>query len=645
MFADEGATLYSAHLSWANLWAQSQHVDRVLLPYYVLVHFWLALSGSIAWVRALSLFAFFGTIVVVGWTGLRLAGRWCGIIASVLTATSTILVEKSLNARPYELSTFLVVLCAVFLFRWLEDSRARWLWAFSILALLATAMQLFSLLAPVSMLFGVLVVRPELFAQRLRALFAPVALLGVVSCAWVVACIGEVGQVNWIANESIETRLLAEVRGPVVGQLYDFVLIVLAVVVVTKLAVVWNGGGRDAVVERVSQDREILGLTARLGDSPDVDSVNRLVCPSDLFRSVRVRISPRGCLAGGLRLCAHLSESARPSPPVGSDRRPKNANPNSRHRWRGSSCSLGHRLYRIGISTAGRSQGSGEYAAQHWEPGDVIALPDHAITSAIDYYLTNDRRPILPLAAAWSSAAICRRVRPLTAPVWARSPQSVARLGRQCRRRHTLRKAPRQRGLRHQGLQTVQRIVNPAVLLHPADHLDNRCPPMGRRSAGRRRFSTRGTSDYEIKVTKRAVRAQWHRISQNGPRVRLGHQDRRGVLVEHHHRPERHLLVTESGHECSWQKQLQRRDHHQGRKLVLEARSIPPQGKKTLSRIDSARRPILHPAMRAQRSRNSDCTSRGVVTSSHTHVLTARTGSRWRPSDRKRRKRTGPDRP
>ena len=40
-------------------------------------------------------------------------------------------------------------------------------------------------------------------------------------------------------------------------------------------------------------------------------------------------------------------------------------------------------------------KGPAEYAAQYWEPGDVIALPDHAITSAIDYYLTNARRPIL----------------------------------------------------------------------------------------------------------------------------------------------------------------------------------------------------------------------------------------------------------
>ena len=148
MFADEGATLYSAHLSWSNLWAQSLHVDLVMLPYYVLVHFWLMVSGSIAWVRALSLFAYFGTIVVAGGLGLRIAGRWCGIIAAVLTATSTLLILKALNARPYELSALLVALCAVALFKWLDDSRARWLWAFSILAILATATQLFALLAP-----------------------------------------------------------------------------------------------------------------------------------------------------------------------------------------------------------------------------------------------------------------------------------------------------------------------------------------------------------------------------------------------------------------------------------------------------------------------------------------------------------------
>ena len=35
-------------------------------------------------------------------------------------------------------------------------------------------------------------------------------------------------------------------------------------------------------------------------------------------------------------------------------------------------------------------QGPAEYVVQHWGNGDVIALPDHAITSVIRYYLTND---------------------------------------------------------------------------------------------------------------------------------------------------------------------------------------------------------------------------------------------------------------
>ena len=395
MFADEGATLYSAHLSWANLWAQSQHVDRVLLPYYVLVHFWLAVSGNIAWVRALSLFAFFGTIVLIGWTGMRLAGRWCGIIASVLTATSTILVEKSLNARPYELSTFLVVLCAVFLFRWLEDSRPRWLWAFTILALLATAMQLFSLLAPVSMLFGVLVVRPGLIAQRLRALFAPIVVLGTLSCAWVVACIGEVGQVNWIANETTETRLFEELRGPVVGQLYDFVLVALAVVIVTKLALVWNGGGRRGVVERVSQDREILGLTLCWAVIPTlILSIVSFVHPIYSDRYVSASAPAVALLAGFVcvRTFANTLDPARSSNRT-ADRR-------TRIRIASGIGAAAAVLLVIGyIASASELQedlqGPAEYAAQYWEPGDVIALPDHTITSAVDYYLTKARRPIL----------------------------------------------------------------------------------------------------------------------------------------------------------------------------------------------------------------------------------------------------------
>src|SRR6516165_3861388 len=270
MFADEGATLYSAHLSWPNLWAQSEHVDLVLLPYYTVVHGWLLISGSLEWVRGLSLLAYFGTIVLVGWLGLRIAGRWCGVITAVLTACSTLLVQKSLNARPYAISTFLVAVCAVLLFKWLSDQRSRWLWAFTVSALLATAMQLFSLLAPISMLFLVLVVRRRLISQRLQVLLVPVFVLAVGAGAWTIASAREVAQVNWIGTEAVDNRLLDELRGPAIGQFYDLALFLIGTLVLFKLASIWTGDVRDAIVARISRDRDVFALAVGWGLVPTV---------------------------------------------------------------------------------------------------------------------------------------------------------------------------------------------------------------------------------------------------------------------------------------------------------------------------------------------------------------------------------------
>jgi 4-amino-4-deoxy-L-arabinose transferase-like glycosyltransferase len=394
MFADEGATLYSAHLSWSNLWAQSQHVDLVLLPYYVVVHFWLMVSGSIAWVRALSLLAYSGTIVVVGWTGLRIAGRWCGIIAAVLTATSTVVVEKSLNARPYELSTLLVALCAVLLFKWLDDSRARWLWAFSIVALLAAAMQLFSLLAPTSMLACVLVVRPALIAQRLRALLAPIALLAVASGAWVVACIREVGQVNWIANDSTESRLLAEVRGPVIGQYYDLVVFVIVVLAVAKLAVIWDRDVRDTVVEGVSRDRDILALMIGWVVIPTVVlSVASFAHPIYSVRYVSASAP------GAALLAAFICVRAFPrtlDPSHASDQTAHSKLWSRRMATFSAAAAAVLVIGYLGSASALQEdlESPARYAAQHVKSGDVVAIPDHAITSVVQYYVASDKRHI-----------------------------------------------------------------------------------------------------------------------------------------------------------------------------------------------------------------------------------------------------------
>ncbi len=394
MFADEGATLYSAHLSWSNLWAQSLHVDLVLLPYYVLVHFWVMLSGSIAWVRALSLFAFFGTIVAAGGLGLRIAGRWCGLITAVLTATSTLLILKALNARPYELSAMLVALCAVSLFKWLDDARARWLWAFSFLAILATAAQLFALLAPASMLLCVLGVRPRLLAQRLRALVAPIVLLAVASGTWIAASNGEVGQVNWIAKGSGGSLLSAELRGPVLGQAYDLVVFVIVVLVVVKLAVIWNRGVRHAVAEQIRRDRDIFALTIGWAILPTLAlSIASIAHP--IYANRYVTASAPGAALLVAFVCVRVFPAIL-DPARVSDEAPS-------RRLRGRIVAIIGVAAGVVLATSYLSsasalqedlQGSANYVAQHARSGDVIALPDHAITAAIGYYLASDDRHV-----------------------------------------------------------------------------------------------------------------------------------------------------------------------------------------------------------------------------------------------------------
>jgi len=403
MSADEGASLYSAHLSWSDLWAQSRHVDLVMLPYYVLLHFWLLVSGSIVWAHALSLLAYGGTVLVVGALGLRLAGRWCGIIAAVLTATSTLLVLKAVNARPYELSALAVALCAVALVQWLHHPRARWLWAFSLLAVVATATQLFALLAPASMLVCVLAVRPNLFSERVRSLIAPIGTLVVLVSAWIVASVGEVGQVNWIATGSTESRLLAEVRGPAVGQVYDLVLFVIVVVVVAKFAAIWDGGVRQVVVQRVRQDRDILALTIGWAVLPTAAlSIASIAHP--IYDVRYVTASAPGVALLVALVCVRFLPITRRTVSNPSENRVEAP-------WLRVLAAVG--VVAAGLLAAGYLssasalqedlQGTAGYVAMHAYPTDQIAVPDHALTSAIGYYLAREKRlvPLWPQTGVW----------------------------------------------------------------------------------------------------------------------------------------------------------------------------------------------------------------------------------------------------
>ncbi len=396
MFADEGATLYSAHLSWSNLWAQSEHVDLVLLPYYGAVHGWLLISGSLEWIRAFSLLAYFGTIVLVGWLGLRIAGRWCGVITTVFAACSTLLVQKSLNARPYEVSTFLVTVCALFLFKWLNDPRSRWLWAFTVSALLATAMQLFSLLAPISMLVLVLVARRRLNSERLRVLLVPSSVLAIVAGVWTIACAREVAQVNWIGAEATGSRLLDELRGPAIGQFYDLAIFLIGALVLFKLASIWTGDVRHAVVAQISRDRDIFALAVGWAAVPTI--VLAVISLAHPIYSVRyVTASAPGLSLLIALICVRVFRTylGRSDVPDGNVPRNRSTEKPAHKIWAAVLAAATALLLLVAYVGSAVTQqedlrGPALYAAQHAQSGDAIALPDHAITSAVEYYLHDE---------------------------------------------------------------------------------------------------------------------------------------------------------------------------------------------------------------------------------------------------------------
>jgi mannosyltransferase len=258
VFPDEGASLSAAHLSWTALWQHSRSIDLVLLPYYSILHLWIQFFDGIEWARLLSLLAFGLTAFLVGYLGVRLGGRLCGVLAAIVVATNPLLVAAALSARPYALSALAATAAVAALLRWLGGGGGRWAWGFCVASLATLVLQMFAILAPLSVLVAVITVKPEMFRGKWRAMIAPIGLLLAGTLSLAILGAGQRSQIAWIPSAFEGTQLRRAVAGPAAGGYGPYAGSALAAAIVTTTLCLW--AWRRAGVRPARLDPRLLAI-------------------------------------------------------------------------------------------------------------------------------------------------------------------------------------------------------------------------------------------------------------------------------------------------------------------------------------------------------------------------------------------------
>ncbi|GAA2785494.1 hypothetical protein GCM10010452_11940 [Crossiella cryophila] len=178
LWRDELATWSAARRTVTELFAMTANADAFYLPYYLFLHYWMAIFGdSEVALRLPSLLAAAGTAAVVA----ALAGRWFGTragwCAGLLFALVPMVTRMAQEARPYAFVMLFVALSTYLLLRALDEPSWR-RWAGYGLALAAVGL---TQLTAFSIVAGHLVL--VLAARRWTWRFALAAVLAVLPAA------------------------------------------------------------------------------------------------------------------------------------------------------------------------------------------------------------------------------------------------------------------------------------------------------------------------------------------------------------------------------------------------------------------------------------------------------------------------------
>jgi mannosyltransferase len=378
LFRDEGASLYSAHLGWAALWRQSRVVDLVLLPYYSFLHLWIELSGSIEWVRAPSLLAFGVTVFLAGRLGCRLAGNACGVVAAIVVATNPLMISAALEARPYGLSTLASTAAVISLIRWLDGGGIRWIWWFSLGSVATLLLQMFSILAPLSVLVVVVLLRPHMVRAHWRELIAPISILVALTVSFAVVAAPQAGQIAWIRFDLGLRAVINSLLGPAFGgeRQYRDLVCAFALAGAGLCVLAWRRGR----FRPTRRELELLAVALGWAALPALVLITMsLVKPVYSNRYVTASVPGLALAVAFLTVRGFQLATIR-----WPDR--------SRLAAGGTAVAIGA-LVVISTSSVPAAahfsenlQDAAQYLVAHVGDGSA-ALPDHSVTTGIDYYL------------------------------------------------------------------------------------------------------------------------------------------------------------------------------------------------------------------------------------------------------------------